>query len=658
MKKIIAMLMCIVFSCFCGLTTFADQITTDDEIAPLSSDIQLYSNSEYSPDKVLWHGSRFDPNTYFGDLGNGFPDYLLPDGYKVGFLHITDYGSSSYVFYHAVRDDVTYLSASKDSNYLYLRTPDDSYMYYIVYSCYSSKPPVLDSSVTSERSVTVGYDGAFISYLPVHFNDGTVLEPPKDISDMFQLHAFLDDELTWHYSISHRDGMGAIGSNESYEFQWWVFDNSVEKDYGAVIASDFYNTFIYSEFTPDKSSFYEEYFRPLLYKWYRETDPAFQEDVEFTMQWLQLLSGISHSYDYGSFDSPSFTPSSGKKFNVNDYSPRQYYGRSSLTHRQYAYKDLSVPELANLRNTSGSFKDSDSICIIAITEVDGEQILLRHEFSISDVLALQKNLVTGYEDTIKPVPPSDFNDGEGISNLSDFARYLRYLFETLTSNINIIARNLSLDIKYQISTINWHSLIGTGFSDFSLKDILDGFRSLFSSIEIDTDYDLPSLVDTLRPLLTENQLSLPDLTMHLDKLFGDTELALNNINAGLVDFKNDISASVGDLSAEINGNVKATFVPDVDVIGKRISDSSDNLMSKFMFVLTVKSSWDEVRATIKSSETTPPDFSFTIKGQQMFLVDWSLFDQYRTKIHGVLVAISYLLLLKHITKTLPVVLRG
>lgn len=710
MKKIFALMICLVMSFSICLPAFAD--TLDDNGFNL-----------IDPTSSLFHYVE-DNNIYFGGIGlecDNLPDDYVEVGYVLNYCLDVKHSTGAYMrgcssLHFAVKSSCEYLKGEILGNSIVIKMPDNSPFYFRQTSYFQDKDTLdliqnTDTTYAGDKQVAPYRNYALFCDLPIHLNDGTVLEPPVDKSNKFELHTFLDDELVWHYSISPKNGLGSLGSNESYQVVWYVVDGSVESGNGIHSTFDGSSGKFYSDITSDEFNWFDTYFNSFtenFIKGYYIGEGLFDGLLDSRYG----PTAYEHSYYYTKASTSSFKMPSD--FDISIYSPRLFNGTSNISHHQYATTTLNVVDFAANKSNGGVFA-YDNIAVIAVIQDGDSKIGLRHSFSVSEVLSQKKNVVTGFEDTESFLPPSDVLGDDGITDISSFARYLKYLFDTLTRNIAIMNNNLALEIRKQIASINWNSLISfnpasdadyilNGFrlmfneiwidTDYDLDYLLDGLRGLFTSIEIDTDYDLSSLLSELMPLLKDTQLSLPDLSsalapafanvdltpegqfanylgglntdlsLHLDSLLGDVNaelgtikneltLSTGEITSSLGGIKNQLSASVGELSSEINSNINATFLPDVDLINQRLDESDEKLKSKFKFVSDVQDGMEGVRQSILDSESAPPDFSFTWKGIKLNLIDWSVYTPYRKKIGNMLTAIAYILLIKYIYRTLP-----
>ena len=240
--------------------------------------------------------------------------------------------------------------------------------------------------------------------------------------------------------------------------------------------------------------------------------------------------------------------------------------------------------------------------------------------------------------------------------MQELANYIKYLFENSDHNLSVEFHNFTAYLQH----IPWKSMIEEGVY-FGFSDVIPKLQDFV----FDTDYDLPALVNELSPLLEAGQLSLPDLTGALTPFFNSLDLSPTGNFAGMLNNMNndfnghldtlftDLSGSVTDLSTEINNNTTEIFVPDLDDMNDRLEISQTLLSNKFSFVDDVKDNLEDVRDTIANSSDSPPDWHFTVFGVRLFLVDWSVYEPYRSTVKNIFVCIAYILLFKHIYKTIP-----
>ncbi|MBQ8966266.1 hypothetical protein [Ruminococcus sp.] len=645
-----------------------------------------------SAEGAVLKGSSFDNYT---DFSQGPPSVSVPEGYVYAGYRVEQvnnlYSTVSNLYVQKTKEPMTLDYSSSNSGYV-ISIPNGVYYWnWITYDKNGVRSS--NDTVTQKNSsnFAVSSNMAFYPAIPlVNSDTGHIIEPEKvSHSGLFHLHSFVDDKGVINLSVSTEYPGSCNVTYYACDISQWnefITLNEVSKTLsqyvlGSLVTFD----------NLDDTSWYERYFQKYSEKVIKNFKSGYEIGQDIGEGELESMWIVPYSQDSKILPRGSFNRSDSSAVGSNDDypslpSPRAFVGSGVVSSSSSAEASLSVPTFMSYAADYGGVYSSRDLVIFAIVQVpDGdsiEYVILGDEFDLGAIYSNQfiKNGIVA--PIIAPQLPDPDNYGESsggtINSLDDLARYLKYLFDNLTENVSIIANNQAINIRNQIASINWHSLIGTGFHDFSLSDIIDSFRDLFEVIEIDTDYDLSSLASTLAPLLPDasNSFSLPDLTtalapvmnsldiapngefaLHLDSLFDDIngqyELALGDINTELGDLKGELSASVTDLSNEIDLTVKNTFLPDVEVISDRLELSDDRLKSKFSFVRDVSDGLGEIRNTIEDSETSPPDWKFTVFGKTMTFVDWSAYDTYRSKIHGVFVAVAYVLLARYIIKTLP-----
>ena len=475
------------------------------------------------------------------------------------------------------------------------------------------------TSRTTTNSNFIAY-----SYLPILDNNGNIFTP--EILPQFDLNCISSSD-TLHYNVTPK-------SSDIASFDFYLFPSSFPETGGAVtniISSPTYITEI------SASAQYEI-----------ENDgfASFVDGLQDTYNAVTsggLLPSIHYfaecttTYFNRSFDASSYNLPFVK---LGTYNVGTHFGFQSGG--QYL-------DLQSIANSSSGVYAYDNLCIVAVGHKDNRDFLARLDFSVS---ALRNTSV---------VPPNDIIDsniyqGGTITDLQELANYIKYLFENSDHNLSVEFHNFTAYLQH----IPWKSMIEEGVY-FGFSDVIPKLQDFV----FDTDYDLPALVNELSPLLEAGQLSLPDLTGALTPFFNSLDLSPTGNFAGMLNNMNndfnghldtlftDLSGSVTDLSTEINNNTTEIFVPDLDDMNDRLEISQTLLSNKFSFVDDVKDNLEDVRDTIANSSDSPPDWHFTVFGVRLFLVDWSVYEPYRSTVKNIFVCIAYILLFKHIYKTIP-----
>ena len=517
-----------------------------------------------------------------------------------------------------------------------------------------------DSESFSSLFLSPGRYGITYTNVPVVDSNGnTIFEPAVDNSGKFHLHGYLDDNLIMHYAVSYDGSAQTLlnPNNDIYNVSFYAIDGN-NSDCGSPLSLP----------TPDFKSMFDADIDKAWFERGYDIGYDIGEYIVYSPFPYQSENTYKKGY-YSKFDSD------GSEYQMTTLpSPRLFLDTDTVSTTHNALCDFDCIGFYNNRDYGGVF-NYDNVAVIAVIDYNGKTIILRNDLTISSILALQKHdnlIIKGTHDFSNP---TDIN-ANGITDLDSFAEYLKYLFDNLTNNIGIISDNLAIKIRNALYETNWHSVIGTGFSDI-LPDFFSTLRTVYHEVEFDTDYDLPALVNAVTPLFDDvSAVSLPDLggllapmmntldidpngnfftdlTAHFDSLFGDIDgqydLALGDIETHL----GNLVADVGEISADIDLNARALVIPDVNVCSNRLASTDNNLKNKFGIVDDVKDGFEDIKDIIEDSDNSPPDWSFTVFGKQMKLVDWSMYDDYRGKIQNVFVCIAYVLLAKYIYKTLP-----
>lgn len=155
------------------------------------------------------------------------------------------------------------------------------------------------------------------------------------------------------------------------------------------------------------------------------------------------------------------------------------------------------------------------------------------------------------------------------------------------------------------------------------------------------DYDGDSaetsknILDNVKQILT-NIANLPkNIANAIHNFFSDL---LSGILTGLNNLKDGIIQGLKDL-----------FIPSDNAF----TDIKDIVNEKFGFISQIK---DLVSAFVNYSfaeSDTPPEFNINYKGNEISIIDWSLYAPYRMTVHFIIIAISYLSFIMRLYKRLP-----
>lgn len=495
---------------------------------------------------------------------------------------------------------------------------------------------------------------SILTDLPSYDQNGNLISEGYN-PNRFTLHEFLDDEQVFHYSVSFN---GLLGSNDRIPVKFYVIDGSkvVNNAPSVSMTYDVHNyayetsyDFFYNYF----SDYYNKTLKTFVDAYNGASDAVSPVGSPVTDAFNSTTDNMyfQHSYHYGTAEVATQTVI--RDFDIDDYEPYQFLGSSLLSHNKgdnYSAcpeVKLNVPLMDKLNNTGGIY-NYDDIAVLAVVEYENNKYVLRSDFSRSDVKALAHTPNWIFTNWVPTIDLPETAIEKPITDLASLGEYLRYIYNTTNNNQTIIYNNTIADIQ----AIDWHGIIGTGFRDV-IPDLIGGLVDLFDNNIIDTDFDLPALLDGLDPLLPDYSTSLSDIALDLGQVKNEITLSTGEITTALGDVKNELALSVDDLSADIDLNARAVLLPDVNVCTNRLNQSDARLKSKFEFVSDVQDGISDIRDTIADSDDSRPDWHFTVFGKRLELVDWDVYEPYRTKIKQVFVAIAYVLLARYIFKTLP-----
>lgn len=504
----------------------------------------------------------------------------------------------------------------------------------------------IENRLYSDGTISYKTSGTFGSFslgfnrlsvlVPFTDNNGNVFTPES--LPQFELNGISSSE-TFHYSVTSLSS--DIGS-----FDFYLFPSSFSESGGAV--TNIISTPTYITEIPASAQYEIE----------NDGFASFVDSLQSTYNSV-TSGGLLPSIHY--FAECNLTILRNRTFDPASYSlPYVKLGTLNLNNHFHQTSGGQYLDLKAIASSNSGVYAFDNLCIVAVAHKDNRDFLGRLDFSVS---ALRNTSVVPPNDIIN----SDTYSGGVVTDLQELAMYIKYLFETSDHNISVEFHNFTAYLQH----IPWKNIVEEGVY-YGFSDVIPRLQD----IEFDTDFDLPSLMNELSPLLQNTQLSLPDLTgalapyfnglditptgnfagflgnmnnnfqLHLDSLFDD-------INHSVTDLSTELHDSVTDLSTEINNNTTEIFVPDLDDMNDRLELSGTLLSNKFKFVDDVKVNLEDVRDTIANSSESPPDWHFTVFGVRLFLVDWSVYEPYRGTVKNIFVCIAYILLFKHIYKTIP-----
>lgn len=149
-----------------------------------------------------------------------------------------------------------------------------------------------------------------------------------------------------------------------------------------------------------------------------------------------------------------------------------------------------------------------------------------------------------------------------------------------------------------------------------------------------------NILDNVKQILT-NIANLPkNIANAIHNFFSDL---LSGIITGLNNLKDGIIQGLKDL-----------FIPSDNAF----TDIQNIINEKFGFISQIKDMFSSIiNATFNVSDE-PPTFNITIYGQDLSIIDWSIYSPYRLIVHGIIIAISYINFIMRLIKRIPKIIGG
>lgn len=144
------------------------------------------------------------------------------------------------------------------------------------------------------------------------------------------------------------------------------------------------------------------------------------------------------------------------------------------------------------------------------------------------------------------------------------------------------------------------------------------------------------------------------------------EVFFNSITQGITDLFNkfvDLLSYVNPFSDNFFGKkiielfsdlFKYLFVPE----NNPFIGLSDTFNEKFAFVSQVKDLANSLLGDIDYGEDNIPSFNINYNGTEVSIIDFTLFLQYRTWLHGIILAIAWFIFIDRLFKRLPGIIGG
>ncbi|MBP1534564.1 MAG: hypothetical protein IK999_10650 [Ruminococcus sp.] len=508
----------------------------------------------------------------------------LPENYINAFAVV----SSSSTGLYSISENVPYLNGKIVNNRLLLSLPDGfSSDYYLCSVNYRSDGTTFVTSAhqnTFPSSFTINSNSCLYGFIPIKMEDGSYLSNPANSDGIFSLRGYMDSRYNFHYELDSNR------TDTNFRVYWFL----VAEKPSVGLGQEFDTSYLYN------------------------ASVDIDETVnDITSDFASTVFGVEHSADAFASSTKFLLSESNGKYGTGDtqlsdlLSHALPFGKQNVLARPKSPLSTYTFSLTNYyyqMKRNGFPADISVVCAVYGNKyVDNQNktgllSVMYHHLPVNAILGTKPNqslydykdtdsIWTG-EDTENPLFSGSVED---ITSLSDFAKFLARYWECQMSNLAIMLNNMTLNIREQIESINWHDVVGTGVGDY-FRDLVFYLDHVFRTYELDTDYDLMSLVREITPLLENSGgfPELPDLTgafapvlasadlnptgnfvPHLDGLFdslgdgfelslgglstqltpffGDTTLSLGGINTQLGDLNNKLTPYFGDTTLALGG---------------------------------------------------------------------------------------------------------
>ena len=383
-------------------------------------------------DAVL-KGKTFDAYT---DFSAGAPSTSAPEGYVYAGYRVEQinnlYSTVTNLFVLETETPMVLHYTQGNSGYTISIPGGTYYKNYITYDKNGERNKNETPTKQNATSFSVGTNMCFYPALKmINSATGEELDPNGD--GVFTLHAFLDSNAVYHFSVSCDD--------PGYDY----FNAKVH----------FYH--INGSFSPPLSATYTDsgdYSKPVSYSSVAtsETDFAYYDQYfnKFSRTNLQpFLSGVdgdgSQGFIYTQHDltSGSSAPSSFDPELYEPYASRGAFGFDTLygigitSDVTYNIKSLSMYD------GKSWYPTSDNFGLVAVVKQEGKaDIVLYYKFSRSAVLVSQGKWI------VAPInAPTIEEPEEPVSDLQQLAEYLKYLASVNTVNNTTIYNNYMSELN-------------------------------------------------------------------------------------------------------------------------------------------------------------------------------------------------------------------
>jgi len=121
---------------------------------------------------------------------------------------------------------------------------------------------------------------------------------------------------------------------------------------------------------------------------------------------------------------------------------------------------------------------------------------------------------------------------------------------------------------------------------------------------------------------------------------------------------NKIGSFFKKLADDILDGIKKLFVPDEDYFSNSVGDMQDSLKRKMPIISQILELMNRLINEAGEASEAEPSFSFTMYGTDVSLIDFSIYSQYRTYIHSIVLAVSYAFFIRSLIRRVPKAIGG
>lgn len=294
--------------------------------------------------------------------------------------------------------------------------------------------------------------------------------------------------------------------------------------------------------------------------------------------------------------------------------------------------------------------DEDYNCNISVTTNDDDHYFVGFGLVNPDYSHIEYSFFESSDrydlSSSQPVNVS-FNAKDFYDTCRDYPDY--------SDNLTIVAT------VYSVINDDTREVIKLLSEDINIKEILDQDNSLFSKRK---EYiPLPSLDQYLNPFpaFPEWDSEHPlDSIWNIVKWVGNCVVTLGENFYWFFKWLGDcvwvviqnIGIALYNLVFDIRRLLIYLFKPSGEFFNKELNSFKKTFNEKFSVISSVGKFWDNFWSNLDNN-TNPPEWSFSWNGQDFLAVDFSMFSAHRETIHKIILAISWVLFLKYIYRSLP-----